>query len=292
MLRSMTGFGQGRARAGNEELAVEIKSVNHKFCEVKLRLPRELASLESALVKGIKERLGRGAVDVLVKRQPASGTEVVPQVDMALASAYQRAYMELIRGLGLKEELRLQDIATQPGVLRIEECTADMEKAQAALGQAVEQALEGVLQMRRAEGEALEADLKARLGLIESVAQEVAALVPRSVEEYRARLEERVQELAHGLPLDPQRLVQEVAYFAERTDVAEEMTRLTSHLAQFRALMASSEPAGRKMDFLVQEMHREVNTTGAKSQHPDISSRIVILKAEVERLREQVQNVE
>jgi uncharacterized protein (TIGR00255 family) len=146
--------------------------------------------------------------------------------------------------------------------------------------------------MRGVEGEAIHADLEARLGLIERWSREVAQLAPRSVEEYRQRLTERVAELARGISVDEQRLAQEVAVFAERTDIAEEMTRLSSHLEQFRQMMAGNEPAGRRMDFLVQEMHREVNTTGSKSQHAEISARVVSMKAEVERIREQVQNVE
>ena len=142
------------------------------------------------------------------------------------------------------------------------------------------------------EGRALEADLSARLPRVATLAAEVAALAPRTVETYRARLQERVADLLKGAPVDEARLVQEVALFAERTDVAEEATRLQAHLAAFRSFLASSEPAGRKMDFLVQEMHREVNTTGSKSQSTDISTRIVELKAELERIREQVQNVE
>jgi uncharacterized protein (TIGR00255 family) len=292
MLRSMTGFGSGRARVEDEELSVELKSVNHKFCEVKARLPREMASLEPLLTKAIKERLARGAVDVLVKRQTPTASDALPQVDLALAREYRRVLGELARELGIQAELRLQDVAAQPGVIRLEERGVNLGHAQAALSEALEQALKGILEMRRTEGEALRADLEARIGLIEGIAREVAALAPRGVEEYRARLDERVKELSRGVPLDPQRLAQEVAYFAERTDVAEEMTRLASHLVQFRALIASPEPAGRKMDFLVQEMHREVNTTGSKSQQAEISNRIVSMKAELERIREQVQNVE
>jgi uncharacterized protein (TIGR00255 family) len=157
---------------------------------------------------------------------------------------------------------------------------------------ALEQALGALEQMRQVEGEAIRIDLETRLGLLERWSREVAALAPRSVEEYRQRLAERVTELARGISVDEQRLAQEVAIFAERSDIAEEMTRLASHLEQFRQLIAAGEPSGRRMDFLVQEMHREVNTTGSKSQHADISARVVSMKAEVERIREQVQNVE
>jgi uncharacterized protein (TIGR00255 family) len=296
MLRSMTGFGSGRARVESEELSeelsVELKSVNHKFSEVKVRLPRELAALEPAVVKSVKERLARGAVEVFVKRQAVSASGLVPTVDLALAQQYRNAFRHLSEVLQLPDQVQAKDIALQPGVIRMEEPGVQLESAEKALGQALEQALLGLVEMRRKEGEALKADLEARVATVETAAKDVAGLAPRAVDEYRQRLEERIAELSRGVSLDPQRLVQEVAYFAERTDIAEEMTRLSSHLAQFRALIASPEPAGRKMDFLVQEMHREVNTTGSKSQHPEISTRVVAMKAELERIREQVQNVE
>lgn len=288
----MTGFGAGRARVEAEELSVELKSVNHKFSEVKVRLPRELAALEPVVVKLVKERLARGAVEVFVKRQAVSASGLVPTVDLALAQQYRQVFRQLADALQLPDQIQVKDIALQPGVVRMEEPGVQLEPAEKALAQALEQALQGLLEMRRKEGEALKADLESRVATVEAAAKEVASLAPRAVDEYRQRLEERIAELSRGVTLEPQRLVQEVAYFAERTDIAEEMTRLSSHLGQFRALIASPEPAGRKMDFLVQEMHREVNTTGSKSQHPDISTRVVAMKAELERIREQVQNVE
>lgn len=287
----MTGFGAGRASAGEEEVAVELKTVNHKFCEVKVRLPRELASLEVALVKRVKERIARGAVDVTLKRGVSGVPATFPSVDLALALEYRRVLSELAASLDLPNQLRVQDIAFQPGVLRMEERGVDVERAQQAATTALDQALDALTQMRETEGRAMRADLETRLSLVESITAEVKRLCPEAVAEYRARLEERIAELVRGAA-DPARLAQEVAIFAERTDVEEEMTRLASHLAQFRELLVSPEPSGRKMDFLVQEMNREVNTTGSKSQHPGIASRIVALKAELERIREQVQNVE
>ena len=292
MLKSMTGFGAGRAKVGDEEFSVELRSLNHKFCEVKVRLPRELAALESAAVKQVKDRLARGAVEVFVKRQTATAAGTVPMVDVALAREYARAFREVAEALGMNAEVGWAQVASQPGVMRLEERGMDVESATRAAQEALDQALTALEQMRRVEGEAIHADLEARLGLIERWSREVAELAPRSVEEYRQRLSERVAELARGISVDEQRLAQEVAVFAERTDIAEEMTRLSSHLEQFRQMMAGNEPAGRRMDFLVQEMHREVNTTGSKSQHAEISARVVSMKAEVERIREQVQNVE
>lgn len=292
MLKSMTGFGAGRARIGDEEFSVELRSLNHKFCEVKARLPRELSAIEPILSKHVKDRLVRGSVELLVKRQTATASGTVPMVDVALAREYARAFRELAAALGTSTDISWEQVASQPGVVKLEEKGMDVMAATQAVHAALEQALAALEQMRQVEGDAIRADLDARLKLIEGWSQEVAALSPKAVADYQQRLTERVAELARGVAVDPQRLAQEVAMFAERTDIAEEVTRLASHLEQFRALMASNEPAGRRMDFLVQEMHREVNTTGSKSQHAEISARVVSMKAEVERIREQVQNVE
>jgi uncharacterized protein (TIGR00255 family) len=288
----MTGFGSGTATAGNESLTVELRSVNHKFCEVKVRLPRELSALEATLQKVVKDRLARGAVDVVVRRASRTALGVVPQVDLALAREYRRAWGELAKALELPDTVTVRDMATQMNVIRLEEPQVGLEDAGKAAEAALGQALEALGKMREKEGVALNADLTARLKLVAQWVDEVKVLAPKAIDLYRTRLSERIAELSKGLAVDPQRLAQEVAFFAERTDVAEEMTRLDSHLVQFNELLASKEPTGRKMDFLVQEMHREVNTTGSKSQHAEISNRIMQLKAELERIREQVQNVE
>ncbi|MBN9686584.1 MULTISPECIES: YicC/YloC family endoribonuclease [unclassified Corallococcus] len=292
MLKSMTGFGSGRARVGDEEVSVEARSLNHKFCEVKVRLPRELSALEPALVKQVKDRLARGSVEILVRRQAATVSGNVPTVDAALAREYARAFREVAEAMGQSVEIAWSQVANQPGVIRLEEKGVDVESATQATQTALQQALAALETMRNTEGESIHTDLDTRMKLIEGWSQEVARLAPRAVSDYQQRLTDRVAELARGVAVDPQRLAQEVALFAERTDIAEEVTRLATHLEQFRLLMASPEPVGRRMDFLVQEMHREVNTTGSKSQHAEISARVVSMKAEVERIREQVQNVE
>lgn len=292
MLRSMTGFGSGTATSGSESLTVELRSVNHKFCEVKARTPRELAAQETVIQKVVKDRLARGSIDVSVRRSQRTATGVVPTIDLALAQEFRRAFDTVGNALGLADDIRLHDVIMQPGVIRLEEPQMNVEEASKALELALAGAIEALIVMRSTEGAALKADLKARLDLVAKTVGELKTLAPTVVEEYRVRLKERVAELARDIAVDPQRLAQEVAIFAERTDVAEEMTRLDSHVQQFNALLDSPEPSGRKMDFLVQEMHREVNTTGSKSQSVGISSRVVLLKAELERIREQVQNVE
>jgi uncharacterized protein (TIGR00255 family) len=292
MLKSMTGFGTGRSRAGDEEISVEARAVNHKHLEVKVRLPRELAALEAAVVKAVRARCARGAVDVAVRRSGSTLSGAVPTVDPAMARAWREALRTVSRAAELADTPTANQIAGQPGVVRMEEPVTDLAVAEGALERALAESLDALVAARVREGKALEADLSARLQRVATLAGEVATLAPRTVETYRARLQERVADLLKGSPVDEARLVQEVALFAERTDVAEEATRLQAHLEAFRGFLESSEPAGRRMDFLVQEMHREVNTTGSKSQSTEISTRIVELKAELERIREQVQNVE
>jgi uncharacterized protein (TIGR00255 family) len=291
MIRSMTGFGAGRGTASGEDVELEVRSVNHKFCEVKVRMPRELGALEHEVVRAVKERLARGGIEVTVRRTAAGGG-LAPKVDVALAESYARAFAEIQARLGLPGAVTVADVLSAEGVVRLEERAVDLQAVAAALHAALAGALGALVAMRAREGEALARDLGARLDLVERLVARVHELSPQLVEQYRARLAERIAELTRGVALDPARLAQEVALFADRSDVAEEITRLGSHLAQVRALLALAEPAGRKLDFLVQEMHREVNTIGSKSQSAEVAGIVVSLKAEVERMREQVQNVE
>jgi uncharacterized protein (TIGR00255 family) len=292
LIRSMTGFGAGRGEAGGEAVAVELRAVNGKFCEVKPRLPRELTALEPDLTRTIKGRVSRGVIDVFVRRENGSARGVSPRADIALAGAYAKAFRELKDALGLAGELTVQDLASMEGVISLGESAPDPVAAAGALQHALSAALDALDQMRRREGEALARDVLGRLDTIEQGAAEVARLAPLQVQAVRDRLSTRIAELTRGTPLDPARLAQEVALFADRTDVAEELTRLASHLSQARGLIASDAPAGRKLEFLVQEVNREINTIGSKSQHAGIATLVVTLKAELERIREQVQNVE
>ena len=291
MIRSMTGFGTGRGGEGGEAVEAEVRSVNHKYCEVKARLPRELGALETDIGRWVKERLARGGVEVSIRRSSARGA-LSPRVDAQLAAEYARAFEEVRARLGLSGEVSLADVLAADGVVTLEERSVDLESARGATAAAVAAALTELLAMREREGGALARDIEGRLSVVEGIAGRLAEAAPRTLETYRARLAERVAELSRGLAPDPVRLATEVALFADRTDVTEELTRLGSHVAQMRGLLASGEPAGRKMDFLVQEMHREANTVGSKSQSAEAAAAVVSLKAELERVREQVQNVE
>jgi uncharacterized protein (TIGR00255 family) len=288
----MTGFGVGRGRAGGEEFTAEVKAVNHKYVEVKVRLPRELQALEPELQRQVKAVCTRGAVELSLRRAVVTASGSVPTVDAGMAKAWRAALSEVARQSGLPDTTTAAEVAGQPGVVRMEEPTMDVPSATRAAESAVAEALLGLSAMREREGKALEQDLTARLLRVAQLVRELQGLAPRAVEEYRDRLAARLKELTSGVPIEPQRLAQELALFAERTDVAEELTRLDSHLGQFRELLASAEPSGRKLDFLLQEMNREVNTAGSKIQSSEASTRVVELKAELERIREQVQNVE
>jgi uncharacterized protein (TIGR00255 family) len=293
VIRSMTGFGAGRAQAGSETVAAELRSVNGKFCDVRAHLPRDLAGLEQVVARIVKSRVARGVVDVTVRREsPGAVRGAAPAVDLPLAAAYAKALRELQSELGLAGEVTVHDLIGLDGVVTLAEHAPDLGPLAEALERALSAALDALEEMRRREGEALAQDLSARLAAVEKGAAAIRAAAPQSIDAYRDRLAARVVELSRGVPVDPARLAQAVAFFAERVDVAEELTRLASHLSQMRALLGSEAPAGRRLEFLVQEVNREVNTVGSKSQHAGIAAQVVELKAELERIREQVANVE
>lgn len=288
---SMTGFGAGAAVDGGEEISVELRTVNGKFCEVKARLPRELAALEGPLQKLVKERLSRGNVDAFVRRS-SGGLDTVPVVDARLVAAWATSLRQAARDAGLDDTLALKDLLALEGVAKLQEKPADLDAATRALNAALAQALDRLVEVRRREGAALEQDLRTRITLVRSLAKQAATHAQASVAQYRDRLQARIQELLGAGPVDPGRLEQEVVFFADRTDVAEETQRLEAHLDEFDRLLAKDGPVGRQLDFLLQEINREINTTGSKSQSVEVARLVVELKAECERIREQVQNVE
>lgn len=292
MISSMTGFGAGHSRSGESEFSIELRAVNHKFCEVKLRMPFELNALESELVRHIRERVARGAIEVSIKRPKATRSNVSLVVDHRLARDYLAAISDLSRELSVKGEIDIRALAQVEGVVSFETQPVDLDVLRADLFAALDEALDALQAMRRREGEALRSDLERRLAFIRRQVSEVRLLTPRTIERYRQRLDERIAELTRGMALDPQRLAQEVALFADRVDIAEELTRLDVHLNAFDKLLSGGGPVGRRMDFLIQEINREVNTIGSKSQSADVAQNVVSLKAEIERIREQIQNIE
>ncbi len=292
MISSMTGFGSGRSCGGDAEFSVELRSVNHKFCDVKLRMPFELSPLEGELVRFIKERIARGSIDVSIKRPKAASEGISLVVNQKLAADYLEAANALAASLGVQPVADIRSLLSVDGVIVKETQPLDLDALKVPLFAALSQAIDALKNMRRREGEALRDDLLGRLKFIQERVAVIKTLTPQTVESYRQRLDERIAELTKGIPLDPQRLAQEVALFADKVDVAEETTRLDTHLRAFEGMLRSDEAVGRKMDFLIQEINREVNTIGSKSQSTDVASLVIELKAEIERVREQVQNIE
>lgn len=292
MISSMTGFGAGHSSEDGGEFSVELRAVNHKFCEVKLRLPHELNALEAELVRHIKDRISRGALDVYVKRPKSMRSHVSLVVDRKLAHDYLATTSELAREFSLEGKIDVHALTQVEGIVNFEAQPIDLESLRAPLFSALDEALDALRAMRKREGEALRRDLKQRLDFIRIQVCEMKTLTPQTVERYRQRLDERIAELTRGMAIDPQRLAQEVALFADRVDVTEELTRLGVHLDAFEKLLDGDEAVGRRMDFLVQEINREVNTIGSKSQSADVAQIVVSLKAEIERIREQIQNIE
>ena len=292
MVESMTGFGRGMASGDGYSITVEMKAVNHRFLEIYTRLPKQLLSREEALKKQLQNEFSRGKIDVFVSFESAGAKKAVVKVDKELAMAYHNALAALGESLNLPSQLSLQELASMNGVLSLEAPQDDEEAIAALLTAAVAQAAEQLLLMRRQEGAALAADLLARLAFVEERAGLIAACAPQVVREQKARLEQRLAELLGATPIDENRLANELAFFADKVDISEELTRLSSHLAQFRQTLAGSGPIGRKLDFIQQEMLREANTVGSKAQALAINRTVIEVKSELEKIREQIQNIE
>jgi uncharacterized protein (TIGR00255 family) len=294
MVRSMTGYGRAEAILDGQKYTVEIKSLNHRFLEISLRLPASLSALEMEMKKKIGEPLLRGKIDVSIRRDAQGSAEngQYLALNLPLAQNYYNLLMQLKQSLNLQDDIGLEMIAGQKDVFQMAESPKDDTALWQGLATVLEEALAGMIEMRRREGEILSRDLSARLDLMSQLLSRIEAKAPRVVLEYQKRLTDRVRELTSGLVVDESRLNQEVAVFAEKSDITEEIVRLRSHLGQFLEMLDSEEAIGRKVDFLIQEMNREVNTIGAKSSDADISKQVIEIKSELAKLREQVQNLE
>ncbi len=292
MVRSMTGYGRGEALGDAGRIVVEMKAVNHRFSEVVFRMPRQFNALEDPAKKLVQSRVKRGRIDVYVSWEPPAKDKGV-KVDKELAIAYYNALKELGGEIGSNSEISLDTLARLPDVLQVEEGEITADELWPTFETAVTEAVDGLIAMREREGAALRADLEERITRIEAFGKAVQERALQVVEEYRQRLTRRLEELLpESNPVDPQRLAQEVAIFADRADVTEEVQRLASHVSQFRQALQKGDPIGRKLDFLVQELGREINTIGSKANDAVITNRVVDAKSELEKIREQVQNIE
>jgi uncharacterized protein (TIGR00255 family) len=289
----MTGYGQASREFLEYRLQVELKSVNHRYLEMNVRLPREWLRLEDAVKQRLRFSLQRGKVDAFVGIVREDLASHVVTVDWSLAEAYFNAARQIREKFGLSDTLSIQDFLQVPELIKLSDpITAENPLVQEQILHCVEDALQELLTMRRTEGNHLNTDLAERLAVIQSLHQLMQNLAPNVVVLYRNKLRIRMQELMEGMPYDENRLIQEVVIHTDRTNVDEELTRLESHFQQFNQLLKAGEPVGRKLDFLLQEMNREVNTIGSKANDSELIQCVVEMKAELEKMREQVQNIQ
>ena len=291
MLKSMTGFGAAAVENDDYKVTVELKAVNQRFLELNFHMPRQFGQWEESLRQLIRQAAARGKVDIFVNYVDKRESKSTIRVDKGLALAYQSAMNELSDTLHLPRPDSAAMFAGFPDVLQVEQ-SAELDGLQPVLEDALQQALKAFDDMRQREGAHIAEDFEQRLVKLEGMRQQLITLAPAIVEERRQHLQEVLAEALAGKDFDETRIIQETALFADRVNYTEEVVRLESHIAQFRQIMAAGEPSGRKLDFLIQEFNRETNTIGSKANSKDAAQLVVDMKSEIEKIREQVQNIE
>ncbi len=293
MIKSMTAFGRAEKTVESRTFTVEMRSLNSRYREVKVRMPPQFLPLEDQIKKLVATKISRGRVEVIIKVKNGSQTVSDIHVNLPLAKAYYSALCELNETLQIKEKVGLQALLGMQGIITATESEEDLEKTWSHLSSCVSDALEGIDTMRISEGMAIYQDFQERLQSVEGDLSRIRGLAPSMLSQYHSRLKERIATLTQGtVEIDPNRLAQEAAFLADKSDIMEEIVRAESHLKQFRNMIESDGPAGRALDFLLQELNREVNTIGSKGGDAQLPQIVVGLKSELEKLREQVQNIE
>ena len=292
MIKSMTGYGGAKGSAEGLSVSIELKSVNNRYLDVSVKLPRTLLFAEEPIKAAVGRHISRGKVDVFVTVDASASDDMEVRVNEPLLRGYVEALNAAAEKYGLQNDLTLMSVCRLPDVLSTDRREIDNSALMSGLGEILERALCEYDAMRLREGEKLRDDVLSRLDEISRLTGIVEENAPKTVEEYRARLEQKLQEVLGSTNIDESRILTEAAIFADKIAVDEETVRLRSHLSQLRGLCEGDSPAGRKMDFLIQELNRESNTIGSKCQNADIAHVVVELKAEIEKIREQIQNVE
>jgi len=292
MVRSMTGYGYYKYQDEQVSMDVEIKTVNHRYCDVYIRMPRQLSCFEDKVRSLIMSRIYRGKVDVFINWENLGEGIKKVILDRNLALEYYKAMNTLAEELQLRDDISSSSLARFPEILRIEKKEENSEEVWLILEQAVNEALNVLIAMRESEGEKLKVSLVDICKSIENYRLQIKEREPLVITEYKDKLSARIRELMDGDIVDESRLAMEVAIFADKCSINEELVRLRSHLDQFMEILGMDGPIGRKLDFLLQEMNREVNTIGAKANDLDITKNVIELKSEIEKIREQIQNVE
>lgn len=292
MILSMTGFGRGTAVRNGREITVELRSVNSRYFEYSSRIPRTCNYMDSRLKKQLNQRISRGKVELSLTMQEVDAGDTVVTVNLELARSYQQALDEMAQKLGMRSDTSTGLVSRFPDVLATRHADVDEEQLWEDVSAVAAQALDRFVAMRAAEGEKMKTDIEGRLAFLEQCVGRVEALSAGRVENYTARLYEKLRVILEDRELDDARVLTEAAIFADKTAVDEETVRLRSHIAQYREILSLNEPVGRKLDFLTQELNRETNTIGSKCQDLDITRIVVDMKAEIEKIREQIQNLE
>lgn len=292
MIKSMTGYGKSEQTIDSLNVTVEIKSVNHRYFEFSARVPREYGFLEEKLKKYCNSLITRGKVECYVSVEDLEEREMKVNVNETLAAGYVKALKELSERFGLKDDISAVTLSRYPDVITLHKASEDEERIWNAVKTVAETAVSKFIEMRETEGSKLRGDILSRADYIIECVEFIEGRSPETVREYNEKLKQRMKELLGDAAVDEQRLLNEAAIYADKIAVDEETVRLRSHISQLRDFMNSSEAIGRKLDFLVQEINREANTIGSKAQDVDIAKKVIAIKAEVEKIREQVQNIE
>lgn len=292
MLKSMTGYGRGEITEDGTKFLVELKTVNHKYSDVNVKLPRQLMFFEDKIAESVKSQISRGKAEVFVsfENYGKDAKQVLP--DKQLAEAYINACRILSAEYGLKDDISVSLISGFPDVLRVEKAPDDEQRIWKLLEVALNSAIGNLVQMRTVEGEKLVADVKRKLDLLAQLTEKIFQRAPNVVTEYKEKLSARIKELQNQQAVDESRRATEVAFFADRCDINEEIVRLRSHIDQTRSCLSMNEPAGKKLDFLVQELNREINTIGSKANDLEITRNVLEVKNVIDQIREQIQNIE
>lgn len=292
MIKSMTGYGRCEDVVNGVRVVVEMKSVNHRYFEFSCRVPRAFAFVEDKLKALIQARISRGKLDAFVTIDTGDVFDTSISINHTFTKGYVAALTQLAEVYGLKDDISVSLVARNPEVFNIKNDSIDEKLVWEAVSSVAERALESLVCMREAEGKSLVKDINSRIDFIKENVEKIEKRSPETVREYREKIEQKIKELVGDIHIDEQRLLAETAIFADRIAVAEETVRLNNHMQQLRTLLCNDGPVGRKADFIVQEMNREANTTGSKSQDLQINRIVVDIKSEIEKIREQIQNIE
>lgn len=291
MIKSMTGYGRAKLSKDDREYQIEIKSVNHRYLDISVRIPKQLSYLEETIKKEIAKKVKRGKIDVFVtfENNSLEGKEI--KINTELAKAYIDELKKLAEKENILSDIQVTEISKYPDILNIQS-NQDDEKITEEVLETITIATDNLVQMRETEGNKISEDLLKRLNIINKKVEEIAKLSTGLIEEYVVKLEERINEILKNQEIDKTRLAQEVVIYADKCSIEEEVTRLNSHISQFKNLLNSNEAIGKKLDFIIQEMNRETNTIGSKANNLEITNGVIDIKTEIENIREQVQNIE